>query len=715
MDTATARTPAFHRAVFEDGLGTRHHADAPGGEPLEVLEVRDLFSTEAFERALGDRVAALGNFHSTWFTQVRTVQRVNQGTSKLFVVYDRVSGSRLSSILAASKQPLEVNATLCLIRQLVAGIALLHEKLPSIAHGAIGPERVIITPKARLVVSDYVLGAALEQLQYTPDQYWDELRVPLPNELEPTFNQRADVMQIGVLALELILGRKLERDEYPLRIHELTERAWSVSASRDAKPLPSELRTWLLRMLQLDTVHDFASAVDAWEDLEHVLLGSDNRASFLALEAVVSEFASKGSAPAKTVTPSLHIVPVSKTAPPKPFSTSPFPTPTSSATVPVTPSVTPAEPAATESVASAATDEPTFAAAPSTDNEPDAGPRLVEPLAFPQRLAQEDTEVPKTSRGRGRLLAAAAVIVALVGGGAFFSRQYLVPSAAAEAPGTLVVTTNPAGYQVFIDGQPRGATPLTVELAAGAHELKLATDGEPRVIPITITAGGTVAQTLELPKVAPRVGNLAIRTDQPGVRVKVDGTARGVTPLTIEGLTPGAHSVTLETDVNAVSQDVMIEAGTTASLVVPMNAPEGVPVSGWISVDAPAELQVLEDGRLLGTSKTDRIMVSAGRHAFELVNETLGYRVTRTVTVAPGKVSAIRLEWPKGSLALNAQPWADVWIGGKRIGETPIGNISLPIGMHEVTFRHPQLGDQVVHATVTATAPTRVTVDLRKQ
>jgi hypothetical protein len=124
---------------------------------------------------------------------------------------------------------------------------------------------------------------------------------------------------------------------------------------------------------------------------------------------------------------------------------------------------------------------------------------------------------------------------------------------------------------------------------------------------------------------------------------------------------------------------------------------------------------VFEEGRLLGSSKTDRIMVTAGRHVFEFVNESLGYRTSRTATVTAGKVSALRLEWPNGSLSLNAQPWADVWIAGQRIGETPIGNVSLPLGTHEVTFRHPELGDQVVRATVTATTPTRVTVDMRKR
>lgn len=338
----------------------------------------------------------------------------------------------------------------------------------------------------------------------------------------------------------------------------------------------------------------------------------------------------------------------------------------------------------------------TFQAADESDAEPSAQ----EPAA----------------RGRGKWLASAAMIAVIAGGGAFVSRMYLVPPAAAEAPGTLVVTTTPAGVNVIVDGQERGVTPLTLELAPGSHELKLAADGaEPRIIPFTVTAGNTVAQTLEFAKAAPTSGQLTIRTDPPGARVTIDGVAVGTAPMNIESLTPGHHSVVLASDVSTVTQDVTIEAGATASLVVPMGAPQGVPVSGWISVSSPKEVQIYEESQLLGTSATDRIMVSAGRHELSIVNDAFGYRTMRSVVVTPGKVSPIKIDWPTGSMALNAQPWAEVWVDGERVGETPIGNHSVPIGNHEVIFRHPELGEQVVRATVTATAPARVSVDMRKR
>jgi len=149
--------------------------------------------------------------------------------------------------------------------------------------------------------------------------------------------------------------------------------------------------------------------------------------------------------------------------------------------------------------------------------------------------------------------------------------------------------------------------------------------------------------------------------------------------------------------------------------VVPLTPAEGAPVSGWLSVAAPVDVQIFENKRLLGTSQSDRIMVSAGRHEIEIVNEVLGYRSVKTVQVPAGRVTPIKVDWPRGTIAVNAVPWAEVSIDGDRVGETPIGNYALPIGPHEIVFRHPELGELRQVATVTLRAPARVSVDLRKK
>jgi hypothetical protein len=71
------------------------------------------------------------------------------------------------------------------------------------------------------------------------------------------------------------------------------------------------------------------------------------------------------------------------------------------------------------------------------------------------------------------------------------------------------------------------------------------------------------------------------------------------------------------------------------------------------------------------------------------------------------------VELPYGSLSINAQPWAEVWIGSERIGETPIANLSRRVGSYDITFRHPELGERRETVLVTLRQPSRLGVDMR--
>jgi hypothetical protein len=253
-----------------------------------------------------------------------------------------------------------------------------------------------------------------------------------------------------------------------------------------------------------------------------------------------------------------------------------------------------------------------------------------------------------------------------------------------------------------------------LNLAAGTHRLDLRGLAGSRTVAVTVTPGAQLAQYIELPQAESGVGQLVIRTEPPGARVTIDGVARGTSPMTVSALPVGEHVVQLESDLGSVKHSVTVESGATAQLVVPLTAPEGVPVSGWVAVNSSIELQLYENDRLLGSSRSDRIMVSAGRHEVDLVNDELGYSATRTVEVAAGKVAPISVEVPNGTIALNAAPWAEVWIDGNKVGETPIGNLPLAIGTHDVVFRHPDFGEQRHTATVTLKDVARVSVEFKK-
>jgi len=187
-----------------------------------------------------------------------------------------------------------------------------------------------------------------------------------------------------------------------------------------------------------------------------------------------------------------------------------------------------------------------------------------------------------------------------------------------------------------------------------------------------------------------------------------------VAPVSIADLPPGEHEVILMGSAGVpVKQKVVIQAGVTSSVLAPVSTAAPGPVSGWIAVKAPVSMDIKEGGRLLGTSDSDKIMLAAGRHELQLVNETLAYTAKKVVQVPAGKTLSLPIEMPQGVINLNATPWAEVWIDGKRVGETPIGNFPIAIGAHEVVFRNPQFGEKHQAVSVTLSAPVRLSVDMK--
>ena len=836
-----AAVPASTSAVvaFQDGLGERRQVlDTTGAETLELLCLREEISAvPSFEFALRERVSRLANFRQPHYGRVRTVERLNDSKGTLAIVSERVPGIRLSEMLRHAEErrlAVDITTALGLIRQLVPAIAALHETsrdIAGIAHGAIGPERLVVTPNARLIVVEYVMGAALEQLHYSQERYWSELRIAVPRSAGlPRFDQRADMTQIGMVALSLILGRLLRDDEYPARIAEVVASTWAVSARGGFEPLPPGLRGWLNRALQLEARTAFGSAVEAQSELDKILSDADHRTGPPAgLEAFLARYNAaerpstdaspaasvpvvvtastkpEWAAPAKSVPAAAPPVvkpapavappivkpgpavappvvrPAPAVAPPSTWSTPAVASPVAWPTPPVAPASVRPEPPAAPAPATAlppftavpagsdvrpafTRPAPGFAVTPpppevtapvrpsaplplfrpepvadqapvveigslaeSVNVRPSASaslrvspPRperperpLFEPAARVTEFELEEEAAPSTRWLRPAAIA--VVVLALAGAGLFAARSLFTSAPGEVATGTLTITTSPSGARAVVDGEARGVTPMTLTLSPGPHVIELQGAGEPRSIPVTIAAGSNVSQHIELPRAAaPLTGQLQVLTEPPGARVTVDGVPAGISPTTVPDLKPGEHTVVLESDLGVVQHAVTIEAGAMASLVVPLAAAAAGPASGWIAVAAPVDVEMYEQDQMLGTNQTDRIMVPAGRHEITFVNEGLGYRSTRVVEVGAGEVAAVRLEMPQGAISLNAEPWAQVWIDGESVGETPIGNLAVPIGKHDVVFRHPEFGEQHHTVTVTLSEITRLSVDLRK-
>jgi len=144
----------------------------------------------------------------------------------------------------------------------------------------------------------------------------------------------------------------------------------------------------------------------------------------------------------------------------------------------------------------------------------------------------------------------------------------------------------------------------------------------------------------------------------------------------------------------------------------PAPAPAGS-LSGFVRVEVPVAMRILEDGRLLGTTDVDRLMLPTGDHVLELRSDELQFSTRLLVKIDPGQTSVVPVRLPSAPISINARPWAEAWVDGERVGETPIGTLMRSIGRHEVVLRHPELGERRVPVLVTLAQPARVSVDFK--
>ena len=280
--------------------------------------------------------------------------------------------------------------------------------------------------------------------------------------------------------------------------------------------------------------------------------------------------------------------------------------------------------------------------------------------------------------------------------------------------GWISVTSDPTGAYVKVDGVLKSLTPFGSLLPLGEHTIQVEYGPASRTQTINISRGGETVVHLEL-KTPPAnaTGGLQISTEAAAGAVWVDGTARGAAPVTIQNLAPGPHDVVVKTGRSSVARKVDVRPGTVSSLVISMNPVSGAG-SGWLTVSSQAPADIFEGDTLIGTTDTPRIMLASGRHDLSLVSRDSGYQSEHTVQIAAGQTSNIRLEIPRGTLFVNVLPWAEVWLDGEKVGDTPIGNLSVPVGRHELLVRHPELGLQRRTITVNPGTPLRVGLDLRK-
>jgi hypothetical protein len=302
-----------------------------------------------------------------------------------------------------------------------------------------------------------------------------------------------------------------------------------------------------------------------------------------------------------------------------------------------------------------------------------------------------------------RRLAVVAALLALVGGAGWTARTIwskIPKPSATPTTGMAVIESVPTGSQVLIDGKVAGTTPFTTELAAGPHVLEFRRLKATRKMEVVVVAGGSTVGRLDW--TSKRTGSLQVSSVPPGARVTIDRRARGVTPVTVDGLSPGSHVVVLESADGSVQETVDITADHTAEMSQAIYA-------GWVQVSSAIEIAITEGTRAIHLDERNQVLLPPGMHELKFESRALGYRDTRRVEVKPGETTAISIIPSMSALTVTATQPAEVLVDGERVGETPLTNRPVNVGTREVVVKSAS-GERRFTITVTVD-PVRIDVD----
>jgi hypothetical protein len=281
--------------VRQDGFGARRVVSDSRLGRVERLDLAPALSTSVSEQAIRARAAYLTSVADTPLGRVLRIDRRGDALSVLSASPDGVPLSDLLAALEFKTVTLSGDELLELAASVVTAVATMHERLPSLAHGALTPAHIVLQRDGSTILTGAVYGDALQALQRNREHLWREFGVALPTAASlPRFDQRGDVTQLGAVVLAISRGRSLRRDEYPRGMNELV-----MSATVSANPVvDSKLRTWLQDTLLLHSRMVFASGVEAARAFGEILPDASARTvEALALQRVIRQLCGEPETP----------------------------------------------------------------------------------------------------------------------------------------------------------------------------------------------------------------------------------------------------------------------------------------------------------------------------------------------------------------------------------------------------------------------------------
>jgi hypothetical protein len=262
--------------------------------------------------------------------------------------------------------------------------------------------------------------------------------------------------------------------------------------------------------------------------------------------------------------------------------------------------------------------------------------------------------------------------------------------------GSIYATSTPSGAAIYLNGNYRGVTPLTIsDVSPGTYTIEADKTGyQPYPTTITVTSGQQTNVLFPLTPIA-QYGSINVNSNPSGAYLYLDGVYKGRTPLTLNSVQAKSH--TIELDLNGYydwKTTMDVTAGVTSYINAQMQ-PVPAQTTGYIDVSSsPAGANIFLDGAYQGqttvTGPFTIANVQAGSHTVKLTmagyqdySTSVNVRAATTSYVNAALQPAVAVD--TGSISVSSSPTgAGIYIDDAYKGLTPLTVDGVATGSHSV-------------------------------
>jgi class 3 adenylate cyclase/Flp pilus assembly protein TadD/predicted Ser/Thr protein kinase len=259
-NAAVSELPARYETLGEVGRGGMGIVyKARDSETGEVVAVKVLKPEIAADPAVMDRFKnELRLARKITHKNVCRLHEFNRVGDVCYITMEFVEGESLRARLNR-KTPLDLNATLELVRQIAEGLQEAHRQ--GVVHRDLKPENVVVTPDGYAKVMDFGIARSLDPsaISQTMTMIGTPAYMAPEQAMGKPVDNRTDIYAFGIMLYEMVTGRPAFRADTAVAVL-LQQVTGTPQSPRDILPsLPVYVSDTILRCLEKDPANRFAS------------------------------------------------------------------------------------------------------------------------------------------------------------------------------------------------------------------------------------------------------------------------------------------------------------------------------------------------------------------------------------------------------------------------------------------------------------------------